>query len=639
MIVYSSSKKEFMNQVENDSIACAIDEYYKEKIGKSNYREFKSWDNSMQYVYKVLNTDEIKDDCGIAIEYRIPSSSKRIDFIISGLDEYNKENVIIIELKQWETIEEVKDEEALVKTFINKSKVKTVHPSYQAWTYAALIQDYNEAAQNGKIILHPCAYLHNYIKKPQEDPILSKGYKEYLDRAPVFRKGEAIRLREFILNFIKLGDQGASLEEIENGKIRPSKSLQDALGLMLDGNEEFKMIDDQKVVYENIRRNVKKSKLSKDKIVYIIEGGPGTGKTVLAINLLVKLLNENFLAYYITKNSAPREVYEKKLKGRYKSAYIKNLFKGSGSFIDVPSNELDVALVDESHRLMRKSGMFKNKGENQIKEIINAARVSVFFIDEKQRVTIDDIGSIKEIEEHANYYNAKIKKLKLSSQFRCNGSDSYLNWIDEVLEIGDKDNFDGFEFDYDIKIIDSPEKIFEIIKEKNEINNKSRMLAGYCFEWKSKKDPSLFDIEIGNFKMQWNLNSSKTWAIDEESVNQVGCIHTSQGLEFDYVGVIIGDDLRYEDGKIVTDFTKRAKTDNSLKGIKKLYKENPKKALEIADEIIKNTYKTLMTRGMKGCYIYCTNKALSNYLKEKVAKTEENIKFKNIELQYLYQNL
>lgn len=481
--------------------------------------------------------------------------------------------------------------------------------------------------------------MHNYIKQLQGDPILSEGYKEYLDKAPVFRKGEAIKLREFILKFIKLGDQGASLEEIENGKIKPSKSLQDALALMLDGNEEFKMIDDQKVVYENIRRNAKKSRLSKDKIVYIVEGGPGTGKTVLAINLLVKLLNEDFLVYYVTKNSAPREVYEKKLKGRYKSTYIKNLFKGSGSFVDVSSNELDVALVDESHRLMRKSGMFKNKGENQIKEIINASRVSVFFIDEKQRVTIDDIGSIKEIEEYANYYNAKIKKLKLSSQFRCNGSDSYLNWVDEVLEIGDKDNFDGFEFDYDIQIKDTLEEIFKVIKEKNKINNKSRMLAGYCFDWKSKKNSSLFDIEIGDFKMQWNLSTSKTWAIDEDSINQVGCIHTSQGLEFDYVGVIIGDDLRYEDGKIVTDFTKRAKTDNSLKGIKKMYKEDQQKALDIADEIIKNTYKTLMTRGMKGCYIYCTNKALSEYLKENIARAEENIKFKDIEKLYSYSKL
>lgn len=635
MIVYSSSKKEFMTEVENDSIACAIDKFYKEKIGKSNYREFKSWDNSMQYVYKVLNTNEIKDDCGIAIEYRIPSSSKRIDFIISGLDENNKGNVVIIELKQWEEIEEVTDEDALVKTFINKGLVKTVHPSYQAWTYQSLIEDYNEAAQNGKITLHPCAYLHNYIKCSQNDPLLSERYKTYVDRAPVYRKGEAIRLREFILQFIKNGDNGNCINEIDNGKIRPSKSLQDALALMLDGNEEFKMIDEQKVVFENIKKNCKKAQLSNEKIVYIVEGGPGTGKTVLAINLLVKLLNEGLTTFYATKNSAPREVYEKKLKGRYTSKYIKNLFKGSGSFIGIESNELDVVLVDEAHRLMAKSGMFKNLGENQVKEIINASRVSVFFIDEKQRVTIDDIGSIEEIKKYAKFYGAKIKQLKLSSQFRCNGSDSYLSWIDNILQMDSKNYFDGFEFDYDIKIMDSPEEVFEIIQEKNAVNNKSRMLAGYCWDWVSKKDLSLYDIKIGDFKMRWNFSTSKTWAIDENSINQVGCIHTSQGLEFDYIGLIIGDDLRYEDGKIITDFTKRSKTDRSLNGIKKMYKESPKEALSIADEIIKNTYKTLMTRGMKGCYVYCTDENLSKYLKERLAITIESIKHKDININIL----
>ncbi|MGV3026731.1 DNA/RNA helicase domain-containing protein [Clostridium thermobutyricum] len=631
MIVYSSNKKEFMDHVENDYIACAIDEFYRDKIGKSNYKEFKSWDNSMQYLYKVLNTNEISDDCTIAIEYRIPASAKRIDFLISGLDENDKENVVIVELKQWENVEKVKDEDGLVKTFLGNSKRKTVHPSYQAWTYAALIEDYNESAQEGKIILHPCAYLHNYIKVHEDDPILDDEYKDYLEKAPVYRKGEAMKLREFISKFVKKGDNGTALYEIENGKIRPSKSLQDALVLMLDGNEEFKMIDDQKVVYEDIKRNSKKYMLNDKKLVYIIEGGPGTGKTVLAINLLVKLLNENLVVCYATKNAAPREVYEKKLKGRYKNKDIRNLFKGSGSFTKLNSNELDVILADESHRLIKKS-RYDKKGENQIKEIINSSKVSVFFIDEKQRVSIDDIGSVSEIEEHANYYGAKIKKLKLTSQFRCNGSDSYLNWIDDVLEIDETGNFDGFEFDYDIEIKDSPKEIYEIIKEKNKINNKSRMLAGYCWEWKSKKDLSVYDIEIEDFKMKWNLSSSKTWAIDENSVNQVGCIHTSQGLEFDYIGLIIGKDLRYENGRIVTDFTKRAKGDKTINGIKKMYKENPEKALKIADEIIKNTYKTLMTRGMKGCYIYCEDKNLSKYLKDRIEKVSEFVENKDIEV-------
>ena len=118
--------------------------------------------------------------------------------------------------------------------------------------------------------------------------------------------------------------------------------------------------------------------------------------------------------------------------------------------------------------------------------------------------------------------------------------------------------------------------------------------------------------------MSWNLGNSQTWAIDSESVNEIGCIHTAQGLEFDYVGVIIGDDLRYEKNQIITDVTKRAKTDQSIKGIKTMNVKNPEKAKKIADEIIKNTYRTLMTRGQKGCYIYCTNKNLSKYLKRRL---------------------
>lgn len=633
MIVYRASKAQFMEHVENDVISVEIDKKYRKVIGKSNYREFKSWDNSMQYMYKALNTANIPDNCGIAIEYRIPSTSRRIDFIISGLDEEGKEHIIIVELKQWDAIEKVEDEDAVVKTIINKHLIRTTHPSYQAWSYASLIEDYNDSVEKSKIILHPCAYLHNYISFDDNDPLLDKQYNEYLEKAPVFRKGDAVKLREFIYTFVKKGDEGKGLFEIENGKIRPSKSLQDALVLMLDGNEEFLMVDDQKVVFEKIRKETKKTMLSGGKRVFIVEGGPGTGKSVLAINLLVKLLSENLLAYYVSKNSAPREVYNKKLKSKYKKKYIDNLFKGSGCFIDIQSNEIDVLLVDEAHRLMKKSGIFKNLGENQVKEIINSAKVSVFFIDENQRVTMDDNGSISEIEKFATGLNAKVTKMKLTSQFRCNGSDSYLAWLDDVLDIRDTGNFDGFEFDYDIKVIDDPNELCNIIKEKNKQNNKSRILAGYCWEWISKKNIAEYDIKIDeyDFKMRWNLSNTKTWAIDEESINEVGCIHTSQGLEFDYVGVIIGDDIRFENNRIITDFTRRAKTDKSLNGIKKLYKENPQKALDVADEIIKNTYRTLMTRGQKGCYIYCVDKALGKYLKSRIDFVSENIKFKDIE--------
>lgn len=632
MIIYESTKGEFMEHVTDDTIVSCIHKNYIDKMGKDTSKsEIESWNNSLMYMYKVLNTKDIPNNCGVAIEYKIPATSRRIDFMLTGLDENDKSNIIVIELKQWSKVESVKDKDALVKTVLGGGVRETTHPSYQVWSYCSLIEDYNDAVEKNNILLHPCAYLHNYEVSEENNQILDEVYEEYLKKAPVYTKGDVKKLREFICKYIKKEDNKKSLYEIESGKIRPSKSLQDTLALMLDGNEEFKMIDDQKVVYENILKSCIKAKKKNENHVFIVEGGPGTGKSVLAINLLVKLTNDEMLCQYVTKNAAPREVYFKKLKGKYTQKYIGNLFKGSGVYIDSQKNEFDALIVDEAHRLNERSGLFRNQGENQIKEIINASKVSIFFIDEKQKVTIHDIGSKAEIRKFAEEKGAKVTEMKLYSQFRCNGSDGYLAWIDDVLYDEATANFDGFEYNYDFRILDDPNEVRELIEEKNKGRNKSRIISGYCWDWISKKqaEKSLeYDIEIPrhDFKMKWNFGNSKTWAIDEDSVNESGCIHTSQGLEFDYVGVIIGDDLRFENGRVITDFTKRASTDKSLSGIKGMAKKNPQLAMEISDEIIRNTYRTLLTRGMKGCYVFCTNKPLADYFKKRLSILNDNIR-------------
>ena len=622
MIVYDGTKVEFLNSVENDTIAVEIENNIYTKMHRSTAKnEFRSWENSLEYMYKVLNDNEIPNEAGIAIEYNIPQTSKRVDFIISGYDKCNKPNIVIIELKQWDQIKEVIGEDALVETYTGNANRKVVHPSYQAWSYSMLIRDYNQAVQEGEISLFPCAYLHNYRRK-EDDPLDKIQYEEYLSEAPAFTRGEAIKLREFIKKSVVTGDNKALLYIIDNGKIRPSKSLQNSIASMLKGNKEFVMIDEQKVVYEDIIAISKKCMLDEKKRTIIVQGGPGTGKTVVAVNILAELTGQNQFVQYVSKNSAPRSVYLKKLKGAIKKSSVDNMFKGSGIYTEADKNIVHTILVDEAHRLNAKSGMFQNMGENQIKEIIHAAMCSVFFIDESQRVTTSDIGSVEEIEKWAKYEGSEIVYKELKSQFRCNGSDAYLAWLDNVLEIRETANYDMDDIDYDIRIYDNPSQVRDIIVERNKAPNHARLLAGYCWNWikEGKNDSSIHDIKIGDFEMSWNLGNSTTYAIDDTSVNEIGCIHTSQGLEFDYVGVIIGEDMRYENGRIITDFTKRAKTDQSMKGIKKLYKENPDQANEIADEIIKNTYRTLMTRGMKGCYIYCVDKKLGEYLKKQVQR-------------------
>lgn len=619
MLVYDGTKTEFLRSVEQDTIAFEIEQNIYEKMNRHTARnEFRAWENSLEYMYKVLNDNGIPEDSGIAIEYNIPQTSKRVDFLISGYDNDENGNVVIVELKQWDKLEAIKGKDALVETYTGNAIRQVVHPSYQAWSYAMLIADYNQSVQEEQIHLWPCSYLHNYRRK-ENDPLDEEQYQIYLNDAPAFTRGQVDNLRSFIKKSIKKGDNKDLLYSVEHGKIKPSKSLQESIAKMLKGNREFVMLDEQKVVYEEILNASRRSMEDCKKQVMIVQGGPGTGKTVVAINLLAQLTNEDQFCQYVSKNSAPRNVYQKKLKGQMRKSSVDNMFKGSGIYTETGENVIDTILVDEAHRLNEKSGMFQNMGENQIKEIIHAARCSVFFIDESQRVTLNDIGSVAEIEKWAKLAGAEVTHMELISQFRCNGSDGYLAWLDNTLEIRETANWDMKDVDYDIQIMDSPHKVRNIIIEKNKSsNNRARILAGYCWNWikEGQNDSAVHDIQIGDFEISWNLKNTTTFAIDETSVNEAGCIHTSQGLEFDYVGVIIGDDLRYENGRVVTDFTKRAKTDQSLKGIKKLFKESPEKALAVADEIIKNTYRTLMTRGMKGCYVYCTDKKLADYLRK-----------------------
>lgn len=633
MIVYSSNKQSFIDDVESNQIHNLILSELKRKAGFSvGASEIDSWRNSMQYMYKVLHSDDIPYDAGVAIEYTIPLTSKRVDFILSGKDANNLETAIIVELKQWSDVQ-VTAKDAIVITWLGGCERETSHPAYQAWTYASLINDYNETVRLENIRLVPCTYLHNL---DSTDAINDPFYKEHTDRAPVFISKEAKQLSEFLQQHITYGDDKDILYRIENGKLKPSKSLADSLSSMLTGNQEFVLIDDQKLVYETALDLCYKAQ-SDQKQVLIVNGGPGTGKSVVAINLLVELTGREMVAQYISKNAAPRAVYEAKLVGSFKKSHISNLFKGSGSFTETNSDTFGALIVDEAHRLNEKSGLFANLGENQIKELIDAARFTIFFLDEDQRVTLKDIGEAAEIHRWAELAGAAVTEMDLQSQFRCNGSDGYIAWLDNILQKKDTANMSLEGLDYDFRVFESPNDLRDSILEKNRGINKSRLVAGYCWDWKSKKDGKAWDIEIPGtgFQAQWNLGrDGSLWIIAENSVNEVGCIHTCQGLELDYVGVIIGPDLIVRDGQVITDATQRSGMDASIKGYKKLAKANPEEAANTADRIIKNTYRTLMSRGLKGCYLYCTDEETNRYFMNALSRLD-----RTEEAQQLYPGL
>lgn len=615
MIVYEADKKQFLSDNNDRDIEDVILAKYFSATGrKVPAAEMRSWKDSLGYMSKVLSDSEIPNDVGVAVELHIPQSSKRIDISLTGRGHDDSKNIVIVELKQWDKVKS-STKDALVNTYLGGGHREVVHPSYQAWSYASLMEGFNEAVYSGGISVQACAYLHNYER---DGVIDSAHYADYIAKAPLFLRGEAERglLRNFIKQHIKFGDPSV-LYELVNGRIRPSKALSESLAGLLKGNPEFILIDDQKEVYENILAAGRSASSANPKVV-IVEGGPGTGKTVLAINALVTLMSAGLNCKYVSKNAAPRRVYETKLAGTMTRTRYSNLFTGSGGFIDTPDDQFDVLIVDEAHRLNEKSGLYGNLGENQVKELIAAAKCTVFFIDEDQRVALSDIGTKQAIRTFGTNKGAEVSEHELASQFRCSGSDGYIAWLDDTLGVRQTANKTLTPAEFDVQVFSDPTDLHASIAQKNKTGT-ARVVAGYCWPWTSKKDPKAFDIVIGDYRKRWNLDvDGSLWIIAPNSINEVGCIHTCQGLEVDYIGVVIGPDLIVRDGQVVTQPQARDRHDKTLRGYKARLKADPAKATTEADLIIKNTYRTLMTRGMKGCYIYCSDEETANYFRTRL---------------------
>ena len=619
MIVYNGIKRQFIDDVKNNSIADKIlDAIISKGLNAGHEKEYSSWQNSMQFMRNIVDDSDIDDEIQICIEYNIPLTSKRVDFIIAGADQNQNENIIIVELKQWQKAEVVDDDmHYCVKTFVANTDRIVCHPSYQAYSYSCFLKNYSQSITDETINLVPCAYLHNY--QPEYRQTLSNPiYKEWYDIAPFFIKNETASFSNFIKKYItKKSSKGDLLYLIDHGRLKPTKALQDSLVSMVKGNKEFMLLDEQAVCFDMCLKTMTQCLKDKKKRTIIIQGGPGTGKSVLAVNLLMEYIKQSLNASYVTKNSAPRQAFLRLLTNSdaRRLINIAQLFRSPFGLSNCENNTYDCLIVDEAHRLVKK--MYGDwGGVNQIMECINASLLSIFLIDEDQAVTTKDIGSIKEIQYWCKELGSKLiikEETKLISQFRCNGSDAYIQFIDAILQrTPETVEVNLSELNFDFKVFDCPNAMREALRAKNQINNKSRMVAGYCYDWNVKHYRGEWDIIIGdNFTARWNLEKDKVWAINPDSFEEVGCIHTAQGLEFDYVGVIIGKDLMFNPiTSLIETHREYISKDDKSSGIRTAPQSR-------AHQLILNTYKTLLTRGQKGCYIFCEDRELRDYIKSK----------------------
>lgn len=623
MIVYNDTKQQFVSDVKAGDIEDKILACIRQKgLNAGQDKEYNSWHNSMQFMRNIVDDDCIEDEVRIAIEYNIPLTSKRVDFIIYGSDDKQNDNVVIVELKQWQEAEIVADDmHYCVRTNVGKLNNIVCHPSYQAYSYARFLRNYSQTIADNHIGIIPCAYLHNY--KPEKKYVLEAPiYREWTEEAPFFIKNQVSEFSNFIKKFVsKKSSNGDILYFIDSGRIKPTKALQDTLVSMVKGNKEFILLDEQAVIYDMCLKTMTQCKLDGKKRTIVIEGGAGTGKSVLAVNLLMEFISQQLNASYVTKNSAPRNAFLELLthSDAKKIVDIKALFRSPFNLANVSTNLYDCLIVDEAHRLVKK--MYRDwNGENQVKECINASLLTIFMLDEDQAITTKDIGSVAEITEWCKKLGSRMihnESTKLISQFRCNGSDAYIQFLNNMLQRNEETVFvDLEELNYDFRVFDTPEEMRAALYEKNQINNKSRMVAGYCYDWNVKNNRGEWDIQIGShFKAKWNLKDDNIWAINPNSFEEVGCIHTAQGLEFDYVGVIIGRDLTYnvETHRVET-HQDAISPDDKSSGIRTLNNKME------ARRLILNTYKTLLNRGQKGCYVYCEDDNLKEYMKRLINK-------------------
>jgi len=613
MIAYNKTIEEFNNDVLTNNVVNSILKNIRVGISEQG-----AWQDAAIYMKNILELAGLSKDIEVGMELKIPITNNRIDFLIAGLDNDDKKNLIIIELKRWAKVT-ASHKENLINADDARYGIDSLHPSYQAYTYKLNLEAYNSVVYTQSIDINPCAYLHNL----KDDTQIKDGvYSLLLNLSPVFCANDNLLLAEFIKKHVTKAYCSKLLYDISNGIIRPSKMLVDSLEGELKGNTFFTLLDKQEVVYQNIIDVINTSYNDNKKHVIIVKGGAGTGKSVIAIKLLNYFIKGNKLAYYITKNSSVTNTFGKILSGK-NNAHLRTLFKSIITISrDRPVEEYDCLIIDEAHRLPKraKSGNIL-LGEDLVKELIVACKkVAIFFIDEKQQVDIRDYATIENITTTAKILHATVHEnvnLELISQFRVAGNDEYVNFIDKLLYEKEVETY-YVNKDYDVKLFDNFVDFYYAIKSKIDSDNgKSRILSGDVFPWVSDNDPNAYDIVIDGIKLQWNKGPSSAYAIDEDQKYRVGHIDAVQGLEFNYIGLIIGNDLLYSNNKgIYTDYTTHPVGAGH-------FRRHGRRApliedIPTIDKIIRNTYNVLLKRGIKGCYIYCMDKSLLQYLKNKV---------------------
>lgn len=621
MRLYAGSSSQFVTDTIHSQIADKLSNAFMENFRyQPSPAEKRSWRESLLRVSNVVQESNLMDH-GILLELQLPLTSRRLDCMITGHDQAGDQNAVIIELKQWDKCEPSEGDNEVV-TRIGGALRDHLHPAAQVRQYALYLQDGHEAFyETNPIQLSACSYLHNYHFAAR-DPVLDDKFSGLIEHYPVFCADDFDRISGYLKERLDQGNGMEVLRRVEQGKYRPSKKLMDHVAKVINEQPQFVLLDEQLVVFDKVLATARAGFHDKDKAVIIIKGGPGTGKSVIAIQLMAELLRKGYNAHYATGSRAFTTTL-REIVGTRGAVQ----FKYFNSYAQAQANEVDVLICDEAHRIRATSNNRFMKKEDrsdvpQIIELLKASQVAVFFIDDDQVVRPAEVGSTAYIRQHAEERGCRVHEYELEAQFRCSGSDAFVNWVNNTLGIRPTANvlWNGAE-GFDFKIFDSPQELENAIRDEATAGYSARMAAGFCWPWSKRTNPDGTlneDVIIGDYKRPWNARPEATrlakgipkanlWAYDQGGLDQVGCIYTAQGFEFDYAGVIFGNDLKYDPDKAEWAGVKENNADSVVKRSKGKFVD-----------LVKNTYRVLLSRGMKGCYVYFMDKETERFFRSRM---------------------
>ncbi len=620
MQLYAGPSEDFLADSVQKQIAERLgDAFYNYYRFRASVSEFNSWKNSLMAFAAQLRYSDVRDH-GVVLEMQLPQSSARLDAFVFGQSPTGTKGAVLVELKQWSEAQP-SDWDRCVETFVGGAERRMLHPCVQAQSYSQYLEDMHTAFHPGPdaVSISPCAWLHN-MHPGLAGALTDSKFAALLVDVPLFLNNDADALTGFFSDRVGAGKGVEIMERALRGTHAPSRKLLEQTAAMVKGEPRYRLIDDQIMAYDAVLAAVRRAQKGKSaKSVIVVKGGPGTGKSVIALNLLGILSKMNVNVQHATGSKAFTQNLWKILGSRSKAQ-----IRYFNSYGQTETDGIDVLLADEAHRIRPSSNTRFTKAaarsdRSQVDELLDAARVSVFFIDDHQTVRPDEIGSTGLIHEAATRRQARYESIDLRTQFRCAGSDEYVDWVDQLLEIRKTGVRTIDPRAYGVSLVAGPEELATWIASRTADGFSARMMAGFCWPWSMPDEKGILvdDVRIGDFARPWNAKPDAKrlaagvppamyWATDPAGVGQIGCVYTAQGFEFDYAGVIMGPDLVIRDGMWLGQPS--ASRDTAVKS---------KGAARFTD-VVKNVYRVLMTRGMKGSALCILDDETREYVRQRL---------------------